>query len=51
MAKNPLCAPRPGNSALVAHGCMGRCGAIHCFAHCKHTLFYDLQAEGGKNFA
>jgi hypothetical protein len=51
MAKTPHCAPRHGNSALVAHGCLGPCGAIHRYAHYKHSLIHYFQAENSENTA
>jgi hypothetical protein len=30
---------------------LGGGGAIHFLAHCKHALFYDYQAEDGKDTA
>jgi hypothetical protein len=51
MAKIPFCAPRPGDSALAADGCVGARCAIHRLAHCEHALFDDFHAEDGKNFA
>ena len=46
MASFPPCASRPGDSALVAHGCLGPRGAIDRRARCEHTLFDDLQFHG-----
>ncbi len=47
MASFPPCAARPGDSAHVAHGCMGHCGAIHRRARDEQTVlqFHDFQAE------
>ncbi len=49
-ASFPPCTSHPGDSARVAHGCLGPRGAIDRRARCKHTLFdepqfYGFQAE------